>query len=538
MATIKLVPSYIDECRRFCSLCQFNVFLRSLWTRRLLEIYSKAKIMSATGCSSFPNDCGPLSVNIEIEGVGFYISFITTALLTLLAAVLRLQCQLALHSHEYAEQADLEYHDFAHKPDKDTVAKLYHLAKERMRFYRRWILLLYSKKPNLHRYKLLNAALSPLILSLADQQLVIGLAVMIAGLYNFDTISTYHYNIIVYLAWFPSFTHAVALVSLGGHFSQNHILGGLRFCGYIGNFLLFIVAQSRARSFGNTSGLFRSFNSEKINGEAAACLAKCATAVPYTGYEHPLRIAMITLLFFQAFLKCIPQCTRNGFSLSLYGSCLKIFRITSRERLCLWLAFVFQGFIVLFWPLPILVIVLTMIFGINHALIMRDGSQYPGLEITEDFITQQNAWKFGQFVACILLILPMISALEGYLNEREKIRNENQAAALPSHNSQWRHRINMLLKFTHLGKPPSTNNQGLRSRITSWADNNSVDHPLYSKREERPNPHQMSSRLSQPRERQMSQPLPLRLFTSESGESILLPCSEDASPGLESVKKS
>ncbi|CAD6440463.1 a84cfdd7-417d-4aa4-948b-bef6a173df52 [Sclerotinia trifoliorum] len=508
---------------------------------KTIEIYIKAKIMSATGCSNFPNDCGPLSVDIEIEGVGVYISFIATALWTLSAAVLRVPCQLALHSHQYAEQAELEYHDFDHKSDKGTAARLYHLGKERVRFYRRGILPLPSKKPNVPRWKLLNAALTPLILSLADQQLVISSAVMIAGLYNFDTISAYYYNIIVYLAWFSSFTHSVALLSMSDYFLQNRILGGVRFCGYIGNLLLFIAAQSRARSFGNTSGLFRSFNSEKINGEAAACLAKCATAVPYTGYEHSLRIAIITLLFFQALLKCIPQRIRNDFSLWLYGRCLKIFRITNRERLCLWLAFVFQGFIASFWVLPILVIIITLIFGINHALIMRDKSRYPGLEITEDFITQQNSWTFGQFVACILLILPLISALEGSLNEREKLRNENQAASLPSHNSQWRHRINMLLKFTHLGKPPSTNNQGLRSRITSWADNNSVDHPFCSEKE-RSSPHPMSSvqdsRLPQPRERQMSQPFPLRLFTSESGEPILLPCSKNTSPGLEIVKKS
>ncbi|KAJ8059487.1 hypothetical protein OCU04_011148 [Sclerotinia nivalis] len=138
--------------------------------------------MSATECSNFPNDCGPLSADIEIEGVGVYISFLATALLTLLAAVLRLPCQLALHSHEYAEHVEPEYHDFDHKSDKATAAKLYHVGKERVRFYRRWILLRYSKKPNLPRYRLLNVALTLLILSLADQQLVISSAVMIAGL--------------------------------------------------------------------------------------------------------------------------------------------------------------------------------------------------------------------------------------------------------------------------------------------------------------------------------------------------------------------
>ncbi|KAM3158736.1 hypothetical protein ABEW05_000767 [Botrytis cinerea] len=488
-----------------------------------------------TGCSNFPNDCGPLSADIEIEGVGIYISFLATALLTLSAAVIRLPCQLALHSYEYAEHARPEYHDFDHQSNKGTAANLYHAAKEKVRVYRRWILLRYSNKPNLPRYRLINAALTPLIISLADQQLVTSSAVMIAGLYNFHTISAYHYNIIVYLAWFSSFTHTVAFVSMGDHFLQNHILAGIRFCGYIGNFILFIFAQSRARSFGNTAGMYISYNSEHVSGEAAACLARCAAQFPYKGYDHQLRIATLSFLFFQAFLQCIPQCIRNGFSLSIYSWCLRIFCIADRERLCLWLAYAFQTVIVSFWVIPIPPILLGLVFGVKRALIFREVSRYPGLEITEDFIEQQNAWTFGQFVACILLILPLIAALE---DEREKISDENREAGLPSHSSQWKHRLNALLKVTHLGKPPTAKDPGLRNRISTWADNNSVDHPT-ARDTERLGVIEMAprqdSRLSQLRERQTLSPTSPRLFTNESGELVLLPHIKETSLGLDCV---
>ncbi|TGO70833.1 hypothetical protein BELL_0659g00080 [Botrytis elliptica] len=489
-------------------------------------------------CYNFPDNCGPLSADIEIEGVGIYISFLATALLTLSAAVIRLPCQLALHSYEYAEHAKPEYHDFDHQSNKGTAANLYHATKEKVRICRRWILLRYSNKPNMPRYRLLNAAVTPLIISLADQQLVTSSAVMIAGLYNFHKISAYHYNIIVYLAWFSSFTHTVAFVSMGDHFLQNHVLAGIRFCGYIGNFILFIFAQSRARSFGNTAGMYRSYNSEHVSVEAAACLARCAAQFPYHGYDHQLRIATLSFLFFQAFLQCIPQCIRNGFSLSIYSRCLKILCITDREPLCLWLAYAFQTVIVSFWVIPIPPILLGLGFGVRRALVFRDISRYPGLETTEDFIEQQNAWTFGQFVACILLVLPIIAALEGYLDEREKISDENREAGLPSHNSQWKHRFNVLLKVTHLGKPPTAKDPGLRNRISAWADNNSVDHPVGIDTE-RPSTIEMASRqnarLSQPRERQVSSQNSPRLFTHESGELVLLPHIKEISLGLDCV---
>lgn len=98
---------------------------------------------------------------------------------------------------------------------------------------------------SLRTAQILDAMLRPLILGLADQQLVTGLAILIAALKEWNTISGFHYNIVVYLAWFSSFTHAVALFSLGDMLKRSRVLLGFRLVAFTTVFVLFCVAQSR-----------------------------------------------------------------------------------------------------------------------------------------------------------------------------------------------------------------------------------------------------------------------------------------------------
>jgi hypothetical protein len=51
---------------------------------------------------------------------------------------------------------------------------------------------------NLSTAKHINSTLEPLMLSLADQQVVTGLAILIAAMINSSTISAYHYNIAIF----------------------------------------------------------------------------------------------------------------------------------------------------------------------------------------------------------------------------------------------------------------------------------------------------------------------------------------------------
>lgn len=55
------------------------------------------------------------------------------------------------------------------------------------------------------------------LLALSDQQLVTGMAIMIAGLINQCSRSIYHFEIIAALVWFSSTTHRSTLTALQGH---------------------------------------------------------------------------------------------------------------------------------------------------------------------------------------------------------------------------------------------------------------------------------------------------------------------------------
>ncbi|KAF3941825.1 hypothetical protein ABW19_dt0209001 [Dactylella cylindrospora] len=60
-----------------------------------------------------------------------------------------------------------------------------------------------------------KALLDDLILSLSDQQIITGIAVTLAGATQLNNgISFYHWNVLVYLAWFSSLTHLSALTIL------------------------------------------------------------------------------------------------------------------------------------------------------------------------------------------------------------------------------------------------------------------------------------------------------------------------------------
>lgn len=78
-----------------------------------------------------------------------------------------------------------------------------------------------------------------------------GLAILIAALTEWQTISGYHFNIVVYFAWFLSFTHAVALLTLDDVLTRCKGLLVLHLVAFSAVFVLFVVAQSKARTFGD-----------------------------------------------------------------------------------------------------------------------------------------------------------------------------------------------------------------------------------------------------------------------------------------------
>ena len=62
-----------------------------------------------------------------------------------------------------------------------------------------------------------------LVLSLSDQQLLTGLAVLIAAFSTHCTISVYHFALVNDLAWFSANVHLITLTVLGKYLSENHV---------------------------------------------------------------------------------------------------------------------------------------------------------------------------------------------------------------------------------------------------------------------------------------------------------------------------
>ena len=66
------------------------------------------------------------------------------------------------------------------------------------------------------------------VLGLSDQQLLTGLAVLIAGFWTHCSISVYHFALVNDLAWFSANTHLTTLGLLDGFFQDNPVLRNWR----------------------------------------------------------------------------------------------------------------------------------------------------------------------------------------------------------------------------------------------------------------------------------------------------------------------
>ena len=80
-------------------------------------------------------------------------------------------------------------------------------------------------------------------LALSDQQLVTGLAVLIAGFYKRCTMSTYHFSIVISLAWLSSTVHLSTLVVLRDYFIRSPFLRSIRVVGMLSMLCLLFVAE-------------------------------------------------------------------------------------------------------------------------------------------------------------------------------------------------------------------------------------------------------------------------------------------------------
>lgn len=76
-------------------------------------------------------------------------------------------------------------------------------------------------------------ALQKFILTLSNQQLVVGIAILLACFVNWCKTSVYELTMVVSLAWFSSSTHLATLDVLRIYFQRNHVVRNWRMIGIV-----------------------------------------------------------------------------------------------------------------------------------------------------------------------------------------------------------------------------------------------------------------------------------------------------------------
>lgn len=81
-------------------------------------------------------------------------------------------------------------------------------------------------------------------LSLSDQQLVTGIAILVAGYYDMmnNDMAVYHWQIIVYLAWLSSSVHIASLTLLKDVLNKHQRLRNIRVAGMLALLVLLLIA--------------------------------------------------------------------------------------------------------------------------------------------------------------------------------------------------------------------------------------------------------------------------------------------------------
>lgn len=87
--------------------------------------------------------------------------------------------------------------------------------------------------------------LESVTLSFSDQQLVTGLAILVAGYYEMlnDNLSVYHWNVVIYLAWMSSSVHIASLTLLRDVFNKRPKLRNIRVAGMLLLLVLLTIAM-------------------------------------------------------------------------------------------------------------------------------------------------------------------------------------------------------------------------------------------------------------------------------------------------------
>ncbi|KAE9365722.1 hypothetical protein N431DRAFT_472320 [Stipitochalara longipes BDJ] len=350
-------------------------------------------------CTSYPQ----LQANPDIGGIGILIAFVATAYMTWLCCIAK------------------KHIDHRRSPGRET--------------------------PELDRW---SSALGAVILSFSDQQIVIGISVIVAGVSQFNSgLDTYHWQTVANLAWFSAFVHVTALAVLRDEDRFNKRMRKLRILA-MGTLVIMLCCVSY--SLGWTTGVvttFDGYNSASLPANfPAPCLYRpdirwgYANSVDeivvaynwaYTALNWAILILGFTITVLLQYFDNMSEVFGTLASLlwldkfshqirklglpaiqSLESNVEVLSRPSMRYRLCRGtyaLKFTaMRMYSSTIWEFTWLFLILLWgtirIFTVRA---MGAANSDPASDSSTEVLAQEDTWAFGQVVSLVLLILSFIS---------------------------------------------------------------------------------------------------------------------------------
>lgn len=261
------------------------------------------------------------------------------------------------------------------------------------------------------------------MMSISDQQLVTGLAILVAGYYEMmnNNLSLYHWQIVVYLAWLSSAVHIASLTLLRDVFNSNPALRNLRVAGMLALLALLAIAMWLTR-----------FTAQPyVMGLPARCLWTQAqgdsygtSAIDMSSVDPNWVLTIVMLLFAYVWKLSQLFASSRGFVRRWLVARPEaaIERLMRRAALshrsgCLRLLTAFYIHFVTYaesaesFAASIVYLCLALPYGITLIIGTR-------LSMHDEVIAGERRLTFGQLVPLFLLILPILQVLEMTLGMR------------------------------------------------------------------------------------------------------------------------
>jgi hypothetical protein len=268
---------------------------------------------------------------------------------------------------------------------------------------------------------LIKRVLKQVILGFADQQLVTGLAILIAGYMKYCTISVYHFNVVTGLAWLASVTHLLSVSCLRDYFVEHPGIRDARAIGMVGFFIMLAVSCifEVYHTFSDDLSAPLRCRFSSLRGEPDVAWIICLSVLLLS---YPITI-----------LRLYPESglyrwgekwvtTKPGSVSEVFERCIQkdvrlkhLPRLTFGHRCQIWANYLAMAVC----AVAAVIAILTKFLVIDQA-----GYMYYGYGFSQLFSSlsiraklypldgSESTWGFGQLVPLLLIAIPLLSTFE------------------------------------------------------------------------------------------------------------------------------